>query len=614
MCGIFGMLGRSDHAGLRDAAKTLSHRGPDGFGEWASADGAVYLAHCRLAIIDLSDAGKQPMANADGSIQLTFNGEIYNFMELRKELQAAGHRFRSRTDSEVIIHGYAEWGDEVVTRLRGIFAFGLWDARRRKVLLVRDRVGVKPLFYSIHGGELAFASETRALLSAMPANRSLDIDAMFQFLRHAYVSGPHTIWEGVARMAPGSMLSFDVDSGTSRICKYWQHGDVDPSWTRRTAQEELEQLLGDSVREQLISDVPVGVFLSGGIDSSLITAFAVEASPKINSFFADFTGWSGSERDDAEAASRHLSTRHHVSQIDALGAGLSDEEASTQLFSAFDEPLGDPAILPTWHLAKAIKQHVTVALSGDGGDELFGGYKWYTAVAATSRRELAWGVERMRRSLGIGREWPEGCANQDEYYHLLQCPSFNETELAMLFPQWSSHAASHDLGMTAPGGDPQAQHDQRHWQERDIRTYLVDNNLARVDRASMAHGLEVRVPLLDHRIVELAMSLPAELVAAGNKGKPLLRAIGVDRLPASLVSKTKQGFSFPIERLAPEDRIIGALRNGALLRSGRISTVGLESWLSRPRRSNHAYKLWLLFVLENWARLWLEPTSIRAAA
>jgi asparagine synthase (glutamine-hydrolysing) len=607
MCGIFGMIGRRDHDGLREAALSLKHRGPDGFGEWASEDRTVYLAHCRLAIIDRSDAGRQPMANADGSIQLSFNGEIYNFKELRQRLLAAGHHFKSQTDSEVIVHGYAEWGDAVVTQLRGIFAFALWDAKRRRLLLARDRLGVKPLFYALRGGELAFASETRALLDIHAQVRRLNVDAMFQFLRHAYVGGAHTIWAGVARLPPATTMVFEADSGSASLQRYWAHGEVDPTWSETTANEALQELLAESVREQLVADVPIGVFLSGGIDSSLVAALAAQASPQIDSFFVDFVGWEGSERADAQTAAQYLGTRHHVRSIDRDDLGLADPLHAQALFSAFDEPLGDPAIVPTWHLARRIREQVTVALSGDGGDELFGGYRWYQQVEATPRRRLAWGLERRRRALGIGRDWPLGCASQNEYYHLLHCPSFTRGELAMLFPAWAGQAEALEAGFALLHAAPDRCLPQREWQVLDVQTYLVDNNLARVDRASMAHGLEVRVPILDHRIAELALSLPATLVSAHGGGKPLLRRLAQSRLPAPLHHKPKQGFSFPLSRLIAPSDLIATLRSGALLRQRMLDAAGLARWLEMAPKSNHEFKLWLLFVLEHWTRRWLLP-------
>jgi len=605
MCGIFGMVGRRDHSGLREAALTLRHRGPDGFGEWSSPDDLAYLAHCRLSIIDLSDAGRQPMANEDGSVQLTFNGEIYNFAELRKELVTVGHRFVSKTDSEVIVHGYEQWGDDVILRLRGMFAFALWDEKRRRLLLARDHLGVKPLYYALHGDQLAFASEPRALLPTLRSMPEPDVDALFGFLRHGYVQGSRSIWRGIARLPPATKLSFDADSGTAQIRRYWHPDTTAQSWSSAAATEAVRSLLDGAVAEQLVSDVPVGVFLSGGIDSSLIAASARLQTSDLDSFFADFVGWGGSERDDAAAAAAYLGTHHHVEAIHQDSVGLADPNRARELFAAFDEPIGDMAIVPTWHLARRIRQHVGVALSGDGGDELFGGYSRYRQVQSTPRRRLAWRFEHMRRRVGLGRDWPEGYASQEEYYHLLQCPSFSRQELAVLFPQWAPQAACLQPADWPESSFAPPHLDQRRWQNLDMQTYLVDNNLARVDRASMAHGLEVRVPLLDHRIAELALSLPLSMVDAAAGGKPLLRQLAAKRLPPKLQTKPKQGFSFPMGRLITEPALVASLRTGVMVRRQLLHREGLERWLSAPRLSNHNFKLWLLFVLEHWSRQWL---------
>ncbi len=602
MCGIFGVVGRQDHSGLREAALTLKHRGPDGFGEWASPDRQAYLAHCRLAIIDLSEAGRQPMANANGSIQLTFNGEIYNFKELRAQLIAAGHLFKSQTDSEVIVHGYAEWGDDVVTHLRGIFAFALWDESKKRLLLARDHLGVKPLYYLLNGSEFSFASEPRALLPLLSRSPAADIDALFGFLRLGYVQGTRSIWEGISRLPAATFLIFDGERATVAIRRYWTPSAHTASMSMDDAVAATSELLDSAVREQLISDVPIGVFLSGGIDSSLIASFAARAQPNIDSFFVDFVGWEGSEREDAQAAATHVGTRHHVGEIDQAAFDLQDPARAHQFFAAFDEPIGDTSILPTWHLARRIREQVTVALSGDGGDELFGGYGWYKQVQSTPRRRLAWRVEHMRRRFGIGREWPRGCADQFEYYHLLHSPAFTNTELATLFPQWAPKANALRAGIRFELASECDQNDPKYWQHLDLQSFLVDDNLARMDRASMAHGLEVRVPLLDHRIAELALSLPPALVDAGQGGKPLLRQLSRAHLPARLQNKPKQGFSFPLHRVVSTDAMVSSIRNGAMTRRGMLDRNGLDAWLALGHQE---MKLWLLFVLEHWARQWL---------
>lgn len=614
MCAIFGMVGRRDHAGLREAALSLRHRGPDGFGEWASADREVYLAHCRLAIIDLSDAGRQPMASEDGALQLSYNGEIYNFGELRVELEARGHRFRSRTDSEVLLRGYAEWGDAVVSRLRGIFAFAVWDERRRRLFLARDRLGVKPLYYTLRGGEFAFASEPRALIRVSPTAAAADAGAVVQFLRRGFSYGHQSIWNGVERLPPACTLSFHPDTGAAVVDRYWRRPDVDPQCSQATALEEIDHLLDSAVREQLAADVPVGCFLSGGLDSSLVSSFAAQHAPGVRTFFADFPGWKGSEREDAHSVASYLGTSHVVEEIDSIGQHGSGASDVAALFEAYDEPIADLAVVPTWFLSRAMARHVKVALSGDGGDELFAGYRRYRNPAGNARRRASWAVERIRRRLGMGRQWPSGCANASEYYHLQMCPSFATDELARLFPEWlGADAAENPEIPVARARSGLSTRDCQLW---DLDSYTVDSNLARMDRGSMAHGLEVRVPMFDHRLVELALSLPGEMNSPDDGGKFALRNIAQRKLPQSVLHKAKQGFSFPLERFVAAEAMRDCVRNGSLVRAGMLNAKALDRWIAEDLGSNHRLKLWLLFVLEQWAGRWLfeqRATGVRTA-
>ena len=604
MCGIFGVVGRRSTVGLRDAALTLRHRGPDAFGEWTAVEPPVYLAHCRLSIIDLSEAGKQPLGNEDGSIQIVYNGEIYNFAELRSELERCGHQFRSRTDTEVVVHAYEEWGAACVERFRGIFAFGLWDGRRRQLLLARDRLGVKPLFYAIRGEQLAFASEPRALLAIPGFSRSLDVPAAIQFLQYSYTTGPNTIWSGITRLAAANTLVFDAASATAMRSVYWTLPLPDCHWTLEDAVGRTDELLGEAVREELMGDVPVGVFLSGGVDSSLVTAYAAQSSPAIKSFCADFVGWDGSEVNDSCNVARHLRTSHEVCSIDRNSCNLADAETANAFFHTWDEPLGDPAILPTWQLSQLTRKHVTVALSGDGGDEMFAGYNWYAQVQPSPRRRASWFVESIRRQYGIGREWPLGCANVFEYYQFLHCPTFSRTELRTLFPDWGAEVDLAEPGrLFAEKLDDDAP-DFRKWQLLDMQTYLVSNNLARVDRASMAHGLEVRVPLLDHRLVEFAFSLPDDLCHRKGTTKFVLRELMRRQLPPEVLQKRKQGFSFPLERFITQAEMTSVVRAGALASSGVLNAAAFERWLHVTEAGNLQVKLWLLFVLEQWACHW----------
>lgn len=543
------------------------------------------------------------MANEDGSVQLTFNGEIYNFRELRTRLESAGHVFRSQTDSEVIVHGYVEWGDGVVEQLRGMFTFAIWDERRQRLLLARDRLGIKPAYYALRGGEFSFASESRALLHAGAAKAEVEPLAVMQLLRDSFIHGGRSVWRGISRLPPATTLVFESTSGVVSMTRYWRPPQVDPDCESNTAAATLARLLEESVAEQLVADVPVGCFLSGGLDSSLVCTFAARHSPRIRSFFADFPGWPGSERADAQLVATHLGTTHLVEDIDGPLSEPHMDASMSGMFDAFDEPIGDMAIVPTWYLARSMSRFVKVALSGDGGDELFAGYSRYERVAATPRRRIAWAVERTRRRLGRGRPWPEGCADAGEYFRFLLCPGFSTTELTLLFPDWAleAEASGHDYFRPPSKG----QISTRAWRQHDLEDYLVDNNLARVDRCSMAHGLEVRVPLLDHRIAECAMSLPDSLNSPERGGKHLLRRLAQPLLPSRVLEKRKQGFSFPLDRYLASDDMANAIQLGALVKGGLLCSAALSNWLAARPGGNFPTKLWLLFVLEQWASRWL---------
>ncbi len=605
MCGIFGVVGRRTQSGLRAAAETLNHRGPDAFGEWADPEAEVYLAHCRLSIIDLSSLAGQPMANEDGRVQVVFNGEIYNFAELRRELAARGHHFRSQSDTEVIVHGYEEWGAELFTRLRGIFAIGVWDAARRQLCIARDRLGIKPLYYSVRGGEFAFASEPRALLAIPGFPQTTSVAGMVQFLQYTYTTGVETIWSEIRRFPPAQSAIFDLERSTLRRREYWQLPEVDHRWNAAEAINRVDELLKDAVEEELVSDVPVGVFLSGGVDSSLISSYAAERSPQIQSFCVDFVGWEGSEVEDSRSVARHLSTRHTICPLDPRNCRVTDPEIADRFFPIWDEPMGDPAIVPTWELSRVTREAVTVALSGDGGDELFAGYKWYGLVQRTLRRSFSWGLERCRRAVGQGREWPRGCVNEFEYYQLLHTPTFSRAELRWLFPDWTREIAAAEPGRLFREHDRPETEPFRRWQLIDAATYLVDNNLARVDRASMAHGLEVRVPLLDHRLVEFAFSLPDELRHRNGTTKYVLRELTRRHLPPAVWDKPKQGFSFPLHYVAPAADLIRRLDGGTLLARGVMDRGGWERWKASGPPAGRHLQLWLLYVLDQWAGRWM---------
>jgi asparagine synthase (glutamine-hydrolysing) len=601
MCGIFGAWPAANPALLERCARRLTHRGPDGFGSYIDAEHGVFLALCRLAVIDLSDRGKQPMCNEDGSVWITFNGEIYNYREIRQQLIQLGHTFRSDTDTETIVHGYEEWGMGCLERLRGMFAFCIWDTKRQTLTLARDRLGIKPLYYCDQQDRIAFASEIKALMAVPWVERSVSFSGLCQFLQHGYVSGPQSIWNGVLQLPPGHYLNVNLARGTRELTRYWELSGETQHWEEDAAIARLEELLASSVSEHLISDVPVGVFLSGGLDSSTITSYAAPLSPRINTYSIGFEGWEGNELSAARKVADHYGTTHHE--------GIITRARFPELrnvYAAFEQPLADSSVLPTHLLSELARESSTVALSGDGGDELFGGYNWYEAVQPTPRKRMSWMAESARRALSLGKPWPYGCANQFEQFGLLTCPSFALAEITTLFPQLAG-ANAHPPDVDAlfrPFTRPDLEPIKR-WQNVDVNAFLVDDNLLRVDRCSMAHSLEVRVPLLDHRLAEFAFSLPDDLRIRRGEKKYLLKRVLQHKFPAGVLDRPKQGFSFPVDRFWPIDEMLDEVRNGTMRRTGFIDAGALDGILADRSQSNWRLKLWMLAVLERWASHWV---------
>ena len=384
MCGIVGIASTtavSERSWLVGARDALRHRGPDGSGEWWSADGCVGLGHRRLAIIDLSAAGQQPMTDASGRLQIVFNGEIYNFSELREQLCQRGHVFRSHSDTEVILAAYNEWATGCIERLNGMFAFALYDAGRRQLLMARDRAGEKPLFYAHRSGELRFASELKGLMADRSFPRAIDPEALDCYLAMGFVPGERCMLQGVNKLPPAHALLFDLGSGHCRVWRYWQLPEqgADPAASAAAdcgLVDELEALLADAVRRQLVADVPVGILLSGGVDSSLVAALAVRAAPRVRTFTMRFPGHGHfDETEHARLIARHFGTEHLE-----LEAGASTIDLLPRLARQFDEPMVDSSMIPTYLISELTRAHCTVALGGDGGDELFGGYVHYNRL------------------------------------------------------------------------------------------------------------------------------------------------------------------------------------------------------------------------------------------
>jgi asparagine synthase (glutamine-hydrolysing) len=646
MCGIAGFLlpqptlPRADiEARLWAMLATLRHRGPDDEGVWTDGQGA--LAHARLSIIDLSPAGHQPIASADGEVWLTYNGEIYNFLELRAELEASGYVFRSRTDSEVIANGWHAWGPALFARLRGMFALAIWDRRQRRLILARDRLGKKPLYYAPTAAAFMFGSEIKALFAWPGLARAADLASIDRYLTLQYVPAPDTAFCGVKRLPPAHYLVVDADADgrwrEPEPVRYWRLPEPEPARALPRAEalaEELVAHLDEAVRLRMIADVPLGAFLSGGVDSSAVVAMMARAGQgPVRTFTIGFPTADYDETRYARLVARRYGTEHEEFVVEPDAVAILP-----RLVWHYGEPFADPSAIPTWYVSEMARRHVTVALNGDGGDEAFLGYRRYQAMRhlgrldrlsplapQTAARLLATAPPAIARRLRLGQiramlaapaDRPErryagaiaffADADKEAGYADAMRPYLANSALDLLAPHFAP-------GMSLVAGANRA----------DIHTYLPDDLLVKVDVASMAHGLEARSPLLDHVLVEWAARLPPETKMAGGGLKALFKRAMAPYLPREILRRRKMGFGCPIDRW-----LRGELKE--LAYDTLLSPQAKERGLMRPDyvarlldehcayRANHHYRLWALLMLELWFRTWIdratETPAVRTAA
>lgn len=559
MCGIVGLASvrpHDDPAWLPAALEAMAHRGPDAQGQWRSSDGHVTLGHRRLAIVDLSPDAGQPMSR--GELTLTFNGEIYNFQDLRAQLRAEGFTFTTESDTEVVLAAYQRWGEQCLAHLQGMFAFALHDRRAGgpgRVLLARDRAGEKPLFYRFSRGELRFASELKALLCDQSLPRRLDRKALDAYLGLGFVPGAMCILEGFAKLPAAHAMSADLQTGQLRVWRYWQlpPGPVEPAPARPEVElvDELESLLADAVRRQLVADVPLGVTLSGGVDSSLVTALAARCTSRLRTFTVSFPGTGRfDEGAHARLIADHFGTDH--TEIEAEAASV---ELLPTLAHQFDEPLIDSSMLPTYLVSRQIRRHCSVAVGGDGGDELFGGYSHYdrllrlqshAALLPRPLRRAASAVAARLLPAGTrGRNWVLAAAADFEHEVPLVASYFDRPQRASLL---GPAAAKNDEAMALWRQASTGEGDLLQRATRaDFGCYLTEDILVKVDRASMLSSLEVRAPFLDHRVIEFAFGrVPSSAKATPHARKLLLKQLAKRLLPAGFDLRRKQGFSIPI--------------------------------------------------------------------
>jgi asparagine synthase (glutamine-hydrolysing) len=624
MCGICGIvasgsLGPDSRDLVRSMCASIIHRGPDDDGYYF--DDRAALGMRRLSIIDLR-TGHQPISNEDGTVWTVFNGEIFNFPVLRDELLAQGHRFTTRSDTEVIVHLYEEHGPEFMHKLNGMFAIALWDKARRRFMLVRDRLGVKPLHYAVRGGELLFASEIKALLKAgLP--RELDRESLARFFTFEYIPAPRTIFTGLAKLPPGHRLIFE--GGRLDIQPYWdvrfRSRDLPPRRAEDYA-DELYRRLKEAVRIRLISDVPLGVFLSGGVDSSTVTALMSETSGnRVQTYSIGFREKSFDELDYARSVAERFGTDHTEFVVESGQV----RDLVPVLMRFLDEPLADASVIPTYIISKLARQHVTVALAGDGGDELFGGYDTYKAarVAALYRkvpRFLRRGLVRpavrllpaSKKRLSFefkAKKFIAGVEYPPEVSNIVWWGAYSPEDRVRLFtPEFQASLREDPFAPVTSaldrGPGPDADTLDR-LAYLDLKLYLQDDLLVKVDRMSMANSLEIRTPFLDYTFVEFAATIPSRLKLKGFTSKYILKKMLQGRVPDEVLTRKKIGFDIPLGPWIREelwDFVNDTLSPAALGRHGFFNTAYVRDLLDEHRSGahNHRQLLWPLLIFQFW--------------
>jgi asparagine synthase (glutamine-hydrolysing) len=619
MCAICGVTGERNEAAVRAMSLAMAHRGPDGEGYYLG-DG-VSLGMRRLSIIDV-EGGQQPIANEDETVQMVCNGEIYNFRELRRFLETKGHRFRAGSDAEVIVHLYEEYGEAGIHALRGMFAFALWDERRRKLILGRDRLGIKPLYYATVGERVFFASEVKGLLACPEVRRSVNETMLGVYLTLQYVPGPETLFRGILKVPPGHYLV--ITGGEVRVVRYWDLVFAEPDRTLKEeeVQGEFEAALRESVSAHLVSDVPLGVLLSGGVDSSVVTALmSREVGARCRTFTVGFPDLGVDERPHARRVAAAFGTDHHELEVQA-----SPADELPKVIWLMDEPVADAAALPTYLICRSAAREVKVLLTGEGGDELCGGYPRYAwlRVARTLHRflpplqpdgrvsHLLFNEDRggwlSRRLVALLCDIPDG------ERHLRLVANFTrEQQRALVSPEahwWGDGGLALQLveGVLNDVGREPVVHALMYL---DVRTWLVDDVLLKVDRMSMGASVEARVPLLDHRLMELVAVLPHTFKVRGFQTKRLLRQAARGLLPKRTARRRKQAFRVPVARWLRE--ALGDFARDTLLsvrarQRGyfRPAQVALMLDLHQKGRRDYSQALWNLLTLELWHRMFID--------
>jgi asparagine synthase (glutamine-hydrolysing) len=633
MCGIGGFLLPSTTSPREELESrlwamiaTLRHRGPDDEGIWT--DERAGLAHARLSIIDLSPAGHQPMASADGTVWITFNGEIYNFAEIRRELEKVGYRFRSRSDTEVIVNGWHAWGTKVFSRLHGMFALAIWDRRSRRLILARDRIGKKPLYYAATSDAFLFGSEIKALLIWPGLPRAPDLSTIDRYLTWGYVPAPYTAFQGIRRLAAAHYLVVEARADgclETELVRYWRLPEPRTARRRQSMTQLRRELVGqleDAVRLRMVSDVPLGAFLSGGVDSSAVVAMMARiGGGTVKTFSIGFSAKRYDETYYARMVAQRYATEHQelVVEPDAVAV-------LPRLVWHYGEPFADPSAIPTYYVSEVARRKVTVALNGDGGDECFFGYNRYRAMHLVSRLDRMPPAARMglERLLALAPRWLQRRAKIARVRDVLQAPKeqpcrrYAPTIVAftdrhkedgyseLMRAQREGSAIDRLEPYFAEAGSLAS---AANW--ADLHTYLPDDLMVKVDVASMAHGLEARSPLLDHVLMEWAAEIPAELRMAHGVTKALFKSAMEPYLPTELLYRPKMGFSPPVDewlRSELKELAYDTLLSYNSTKRGLFRREYVERLLSEHSSlvRDHHPQLWVLLMLELWFQMWID--------
>jgi asparagine synthase (glutamine-hydrolysing) len=629
MCGIAGIVDFNGSAPTRETigrmTDLLRHRGPDD--EGIEIIGPAGLGHRRLSIIDLSPAGHQPMTLEGAGLHVVFNGEIYNFQEVKAELEALGETFRTRSDTEVILRAYRAWGVDSLQKLNGMFAFALWDEQRQTLFAARDRLGKKPFFYHHRPGRIAFGSEMKALLADPTIERDVDPAAIDEYLTYSYIPAPRTVFRGIRKLLPGHYLLFQKDRITT--APYWEltFGSNGSAKSEPEALERLEELFRASVRRRLVSDVPVGAFLSGGLDSSAVVGMMAELMTEpVRTYTIGFTEEGFSEIEDARVVARHFGTRHHEYSVRADAV-----EILPDLVWHLDEPFGDSSAVPSYYVAKLAAQDVKVVLSGDGGDELFAGYTRYQEALAP--KPWRWIPHSVRKTVfgSVAANLPIDWPGRNRLYEMGNMRRDSSPDWMGLYPyireRIYSRAMRAELNESrrSGGGSATALEDLprlrnldrlSRLQYLDTMRYLPDDILVKVDRTTMAHSLESRAPLLDHELVSYVATLPPSFKLKDGVSKYLFRKMISRYLPSGILEKKKQGFAIPRETWFRSDLKAHArerLLDPKAIGRGYFDPRILDQVLTYHAAGQRDYSgwIWCLLVLEEWHRAYVDPATRR---